>query len=85
MSQIICPKCQRQFDSNSPESFVTRGIAAGAGAGAGAWLGSGLGIVGGPLGGISGLIPGVVVGGTMGWFTADQFRRCPACRHIFKT
>lgn len=68
MAQIICSKCEHQFDSNNVESFVTRTAAAGTGA-----------IIGGILG-----VPGAVVGGLVGWFAADQFRRCPKCSHIFK-
>jgi hypothetical protein len=85
VADIICPKCKHQFDSNNAESFVTRGAAAAAMATAGAIYGAGLGIVGGPGGGISGAIPGGIIGGALGWFAADQFRRCPKCGHIFKT
>lgn len=85
MAQIKCPKCKRNFSSNNTESFVTRGAAAAAGAGAGAWFGGEIGIVGGPATGIAGTVPGAIVGGILGWFAADQFRRCPHCGRIFKT
>jgi hypothetical protein len=85
VAQIICPKCKHTFDSNNAESLVTRGAAAAAIGGAGAWLGADVGIVAGPLGAISGLVPCAIAGGLIGWFAADQFRRCPKCAHIFKT
>jgi len=69
MAQIICPKCEHSFDSNSTESFVTRAAAAAAGAAIGGMFAGVLDIVG---------------GGTVGWFGANQFRRCPSCRKIFK-
>ncbi len=85
MAKIICPKCNKKFESNNPESFVTRGAAAAALGGTGAYFGSGIGIAMGPLGAIAGTIPGGVVGGAMGWFAADQVRRCPGCGKVFKT
>ena len=85
MAEIICPKCKQAFEGNNPESLVTRAVAMAAGAGGGAWLGGGIGIVGGPIGGIAGVVPGAAVGGLVGWFAADQFRRCPHCSNIFKT
>ncbi|MGA3171967.1 MAG: hypothetical protein ABSE62_13250 [Chthoniobacteraceae bacterium] len=85
MAQIICPKCQHVFDSNNPESFVTRAAVAIALGGIGFWQGMGIGVVFGGPGGISGAIPGLVIGAGAGWFAADQFRRCPKCGHIFKT
>ena len=85
MADIICPKCKNVFDNNNPESIVTRATAAAAAGGTGAWIGSEIGIVGGPFGAINGVWVGATVGAIGGWFAADQFRRCPKCRHIFKT
>ncbi len=85
MAQIICPNCGNNFESNNPESFVTRAAAAAALGVTGAYVGSSVGIAAGPLGAISGAIPGAIVGGAAGWFSADQFRRCPKCGKIFKT
>jgi hypothetical protein len=85
MADIICPKCKTAFDANNTESLVTRGAAATASVAAGAWFGAGFGIAGGPWGAIAGTGPGALVGGLIGWFTADQFRRCPKCGHFFKT
>lgn len=85
MADIICPKCKQVFDNNNKESLVTRGMAATAGLGAGAYFGSQVGIAGGPIGAVNGLWVGATVGGIGSWFAADQFRRCPSCRHTFKT
>jgi len=85
MADIVCPKCKHVFDNNNVESLVTRGTAAVAGGGTGAYIGSEIGIAGGPLGAMNGLWIGAAVGGVVGWFAADQFRRCPKCGHIFKT
>jgi phage FluMu protein Com len=85
MADIICPKCKHVFDSNNKESIVTRGAASAAAAGAGAWLLSSTGMVLGPLGGINGAWVGGAFGAVSGWLAADQFRRCPSCKHIFKT
>jgi outer membrane lipoprotein SlyB len=85
MAIIICPKCSHNFDSNNPESIVTRGATAIAFSGAGAYFGSGIGIAGGPFGAIAGTIPGAIVGCIAGYCGADQMRRCPNCSKIFKT
>jgi len=85
VAQIICPKCKHAFDNNNKESCVTRGAAAGAMGGTGALFGAGIGLVAGPWGAISGLVPCAIGGGLVGWFAADQFRRCPKCGRIFKT
>jgi len=85
MAQIICPKCQRPFDNNNPESFVTRGAAALALGATGGYIGGQTGIVGGPFGAINGLWVGATVGGIAGWLTGDQIRRCPGCGKVFKT
>jgi hypothetical protein len=85
MAQIICPKCKHTFDNNNTESLVTRGAAAAAGGGTGAYIGGEIGIAGGPFGAMNGLWVGAAVGGIVGWFAADQFRRCPKCGKIFKT
>ena len=85
MADIVCPKCKKAFDQDNPESYVTKGAAAAVSAGAGAWLGSGFGICGGPLGAIAGTIPGGIIGSRIGYFGADQFRRCPHCGNVFKT
>jgi hypothetical protein len=84
MADVICPYCKHRFESNTPESLVTRAAAMAALAGTGFWFGGGIGIVGGPIGGISGAVPGAIVGGIAGWLIADQFRRCPKCGKIFK-
>jgi hypothetical protein len=44
-----------------------------------------IGIVGGPAIGIADTVPGAIIGGVIGWFAADQVRRCPHCGRIFKT
>lgn len=85
MAKISCPKCRHSFDNNNPESLVTRAAAAAAGGAGGGYAGGGIGIVAGPLGGISGAIPGAIIGAGAGWFGADQFRRCPKCKKVFKT
>jgi len=85
MAQIICPKCKHAFDNNSGESFVTRGAAATALGVTGGYYGSQVGIAGGPVGAINGLWIGAAIGGITGWFAADQVRRCPSCKRIFKT
>lgn len=73
------------FDNNNAESLVTRGAAALSAGGAGAWIGGQTGIAGGPLGAVNGFWIGAGVGGVVGWLAADQFRRCPRCKKIFKT
>ena len=85
MAKIICPKCGNSFDTNNAESLVSRAAAATALGGTGAYFGSGVGIAAGPLGAVAGTIPGAIVGATMGYLAADQVRRCPKCRKIFKT
>ncbi len=84
MAEIVCPKCKKSFNRNSPETFVTRAAAMMAGAAAGAWLGGALGIIGGPLTGTAFSIPGTVFGGIVAWRGSDLFRRCPHCSHVFK-
>lgn len=87
MADLICPKCKKPFDSNNAESLVTRAVAAVAMAAVGAELCGGIGMVVAPGVGIGGALPGAGVGGLIGWFVADQFRRCPikACGNVFKT
>jgi hypothetical protein len=85
MAQIICPTCAHAFSMNNPESFVTRGAAATAGGVAGAYIGAQVGIAGGPFGAFNGMWLGASLGGSIAWFAADQWRRCPKCGHIFKT
>lgn len=85
MAKIICPKCSNVFDSNNPESMVTRGAAATVLGVTGAKVGAGFGIAGGPLGAIAGTIPGFVAGVASGYILADQVRRCPECDKLFKT
>ena len=85
MAKIICPNCKTKFDQNNPKSLVTRTVAAAAMGGTGATLGSSVGLAAGPIGAISGTIPGLVIGAGIGWFAADQFRKCPKCGKVFKT
>ena len=87
MANIQCPyrACGRTFDNNNPESLVTRLMAASFLCGMGAAAGAEIGIAGGPMGAIAGTVPGGTVGFLVGWFLADQFRRCPHCGGIFKT
>jgi hypothetical protein len=85
MAQIICPKCKHEFENNNAESLVTRGAAAVAIGGTGAYFGAQTGLAGGPLGAVNGIWVGATVGGVIGWFAADQVRRCPRCKKIFKT
>jgi len=84
MAKIICPKCSNSFDANNSKSMVTRAAAASALGLAGAKVGTGVGIAGGPFGAIAGTVPGALFGGFLGYLGADQVRRCPKCKKIFK-
>lgn len=85
MAKVVCPNCDNKFDMNHPDSVVTRVAAASAGGLFGCLTGARVGIVGGPLGAASGLVPGTLVGALVGFLAADLFRKCPACKKIFKT
>lgn len=85
MAKITCPNCDNRFDMNNPDSVVTRMMAASAGGLIGGLTGARMGIVGGPIGAASGLVPGTIVGAGIGFLAADQFRKCPSCKKIFKT
>ena len=85
MADITCPKCKHTFDNNNAEANVTRGAAAAAGGVTGGVVGAEVGIVGGPFGAVNGWWMGATFGLVSGWLAADQFRRCPSCKKIFKT
>ena len=80
MARVECPKCSNRFD---PTNHLATGGAAVAGAAAGAKVGAGIGLAGGPFGAIAGTIPGAIIGGTLAFFGASKFAKCPDCGDVF--